>query len=49
MAADREDVVRAREAFVATLKDLDVKRLVFIDETGIDTAMHERFGWAPVG
>jgi transposase len=28
---------------------LDAARLVFLDEMSIDTAMHPRFGWAPVG
>lgn len=31
------------------MKALDVERLVFLDEMSIDTAMHERFAWAPLG
>jgi transposase len=31
------------------MRDLDISRAVFLDETSVDTAMHERFGWAPIG
>lgn len=31
------------------MKDLDISRAVFLDEMSINTEMHERFGWAPIG
>lgn len=41
--------MQAREAFVATMKELDPEKLVFIDESGFKTAMHRFYGWAEVG
>ncbi len=48
-AADRADVVAARLAFVAAQPDLDVSRLVFLDEAGVRVAESRRYGWAPRG
>lgn len=47
--ASREDVVKAREAFGGQLEALDVRRLVFLDESGFKPNLVRRLGWAPVG
>lgn len=31
------------------MKELDISRLVFLDEMSICTAMHETTGWSPIG
>jgi len=41
--------VREREEFVSTMRDLDPKKLVFLDESGFKTNLHRNYGWAPVG
>ena len=46
---EREDVEASREAWFEGQLDLDPRKLVFIDETGISTSMARRFGWAPRG
>lgn len=38
-----------RDAFAATMGDLDPKALVFLDEFGANLAMVPRYGWAPAG
>jgi transposase len=45
----REDVRLQRDAWQAAQPLLDPARLVFIDETGLDTAMVRRYGWGPGG
>ena len=42
-------MVAARQAFVASQPDLDVSRLVFLDEAGVSVAESRRYGWAPRG
>ena len=42
-------MVAARQAFVAAQPDLDVSRLVFLDEAGVSVAESRRYGWAPRG
>jgi transposase len=46
---DREDVAEARRAWRAELAGLDPARLVFIDETGIDTRMTRPYARAAKG
>jgi transposase len=46
---DREDVAEARQAWRAELADIDPGRLVFIDETGIDTRMTRAYARAARG
>lgn len=41
--------MEAREAFAAAMADLDVTRLVFIDESGFRTSINRAYGWANVG
>lgn len=48
-AAFQEDVLRQREAFIATLEDLDPEKLVFLDESGFKTNILRNEGWAPSG
>lgn len=48
-ASQREDVVEARDTFMRTMLDLDVTKLVFIDESGFSTSINRAYGWAPVG
>jgi transposase len=44
---DRADVAAAREAWSLTQPELDVTKLVFIDETGTTTNMTRRYGRGP--
>ena len=46
---DREDVAEARAAWRAELAGVDPARLVFIDETGIDTRMTRPYARAARG
>jgi hypothetical protein len=46
---DRPDVLSRRQAWFDTQLDLDLERLVFIDETGASTKMARRHGRAPRG
>jgi transposase len=46
---EREDVQRARKAWLQTLPTMEVEKLVFINETSISTSMTRRDGRAPRG
>ena len=46
---DRPDVQRKRSRFRKTVERIEPKRLVFVDETGVNTAMTPTHGWAPRG
>ena len=46
---DRPDVQQQRREFSAKLAGLDPRRLVFVDESGANTAMTRTYGRAPVG
>lgn len=46
---DRPDVQRKRRSFRRRVKRVDPERLVFVDETGVTTAMTPAYGWAPRG
>src|SRR4051812_43163876 len=46
---DREDVAEARRAWRAELAGIDPARLIFIDETGIDTRMTRAYARAARG
>lgn len=46
---DRPDVVAKREAFLDKQGALDIRRLVFLDESGFRLGATPRFGWAPRG
>src|SRR3954447_17683327 len=46
---DRPDVQERRREFCAKLAGLDPRRLVFVDESGANTAMTRTHGRAPVG
>lgn len=46
---DRPDVQRKRRRFRKTVEQIKSKRLVFVDETGVNTAMTPTHGWAPRG
>jgi transposase len=46
---DRPDVQRMRRAFRREVKSTDPRRLVFVDETGVTTAMTPAYGRAPRG
>jgi len=46
---DRPDVAAARKALQKQQPRLDVKRLVFIDETAVSTTITRLYGRAPVG
>ena len=46
---DREDVAEARRAWRAELAGIDPARLIFIDETGIDTRMTRTYARAARG
>ena len=45
----RADVVLARRKFAALITRLPQKRLVFLDETGINRSMARSHGWSPKG
>jgi len=46
---DRPDVQEQRREFCAQLASVDPQRLVFVDESGANTAMTRTYGRAPVG
>jgi transposase len=46
---DRPDVQRKREAFRGEVEAIEPRRLVFVDETGVTTAMTPAYGRAPRG
>ena len=46
---DRPDFQQRRREFCAKLARLDPRRLVFVDESGANTAMTRTYGRAPVG
>ncbi len=46
---DRPEVQEQRREFCAKLAGLDPRRLVFVDESGANTAMTRTYGRAPVG
>jgi transposase len=46
---DRPDVQQRRREFRERLAGVDPKRLVFVDECGVNTAMTRTYGRAPVG
>src|SRR5262245_7448837 len=45
----RPDVQRKRRRFRKEVEQIEPKRLVFVDETGINTAMTPTHAWAPRG
>jgi transposase len=45
----RSDVRGKRYRFRKKVREIDPKRLVFVDETGITTDMTPTYGWAPRG
>jgi transposase len=46
---DRPEVRRKRRSFRRRIKPIEPKRLVFVDETGVTTAMTPAYGRAPRG
>ena len=46
---DRPEVQEKRRAFRRKVRKIEPKRLVFVDETGITTAMTPAYAWAPRG
>ena len=46
---DRPDVQEKRRSFRRKVKRVEPKRLVFVDESGVTTAMTRAYGWAPRG
>jgi transposase len=46
---DLRRVQERREEFIASQAKLDVKRLIFVDESGYRLGSSPRFGWAPRG
>ena len=46
---DRPDVQKKRRAFRKEIKPIEPKRLIFVDETGVTTAMTPGYGRAPSG
>lgn len=46
---DRPDVQKKRRSFRRKVKRIDPERLVFVDESGVTTAMTPSYGWAPRG
>jgi hypothetical protein len=46
---DRPDVREKWRSFRRKVKRVEPKRLVFVDETGMTTAMTRAYGWAPRG
>ena len=46
---DRPDVQKQRREFCEKLAGVDPERLVFVDESGVTTAMTRTYGRAPVG
>ena len=46
---DRPDVRTKRRSFRRKVKPIESRRLVFVDETGVTTAMTPTYAWAPRG
>ena len=46
---DRPDVQTKRRSFRRKVKQIEPERLVFVDETGVTTAMTPAYAWAPRG
>ena len=46
---DRPDVQKKRRSFRRKVKPIEPERLVFVDETGVTTAMTPAYAWAPRG
>jgi transposase len=46
---DRPDVQKKRRAFRRKVSRIEPKRLIFVDETGVTTAMTPAYAWAPRG
>ena len=46
---DRPDVQRKRRSFRRKVKRIVPERLIFVDETGVTTAMTPAYAWAPRG
>lgn len=46
---DRPDVQKKRRSFRRKVRAIEPKRLVFVDETGVTTAMTPAYAWAPRG
>ncbi len=46
---DRPDVQKSRRAFRRKVRAIEPRRLVFVDETGVTTAMTPAYAWAPRG
>jgi transposase len=46
---DRPDVRAKRRSFRREVKRIEPERLVFVDETGVTTAMTPAYAWAPRG
>jgi transposase len=45
----RPDVQKKRRSFRREVKRIDPRRLIFVDETGVTTAMTPAYAWAPRG
>lgn len=45
----RPDVQKKRRSFRRKVKQIDPQRLIFVDETGVTTAMTPAYAWAPRG
>jgi transposase len=46
---DRPDIQKKRRSFRRKVKPIEPQRLVFVDETGVTTAMTPAYAWAPRG
>jgi transposase len=46
---DRPEVQKNRRSFRRKVKQIEPQRLVFVDETGVTTAMTPAYAWAPRG
>jgi transposase len=46
---DRPDVQKKRRSFRRKVKRIEPERLVFVDETGVTTAMTPAYAWSPRG
>ena len=46
---DRPEVQKKRRSFRRKVKKIEPERLVFVDETGVTTAMTPAYAWAPRG
>jgi transposase len=46
---DRPDVQKKRRSFRRKVKKIDPRRLIFVDETGVTTAMTPAYAWSPRG